>query len=639
VSTHFRPPTETAINRIHRFVEAQAERTPDACAVAYDGQSWTYRAFNRRANQFACHLQSLGVRPETVVGVCLDRSVGAVLSLLAVLKAGGAYLPLDPAYPAERLAYMLADARASLLVTEPDTWPHAAPPGCPTLSYQAWDAATPADDDDGPPVETAAPDADPLAYIIYTSGSTGRPKGVAVPHDPPCHLLRWHARALPLAAGARVLQFAPLSFDASFQEVFGTWAAGGTLVLLDECQRRDPRGLRRFLADERINRVYMTPVMLYQLAELSGLPLPDLTDFIAAGEQLRITPAVVRFFAQHPGARLHNQYGPTETTVITTSHTMTGPPENWPALPPIGRTLDHVKTWLLDDAGRPVPAGQPGELYFGGPCVSRGYLHDAELTRSRFLPDPDDPAARIYRSGDLAQQLPDGAWHYLGRADGQVKIRGFRVELGEIETVLAQHPAIEQAAVAASEPTARGDRELLAGYLLRASIPAPTASELRGWLNARLPDYFVPARLTALPSLPLTPSGKVDRRALATACCAEPATEKELPPAALPGTPAEIAIAGVWREVLNRSRIGLDDNFFEAGGNSIAAARAHAQICDALHVDFPITTFFQHPTIRALAVRVSGEASGGLKLSDAQERARRQRQSFVRPPARPVIKR
>ncbi len=628
------PEPAASAGRIHIFFEKQAKRTPDAEALRYAGAALTYRQLDEGADRLAAQLRALGAGPEVIVGVCLERSPAAIISLLGALKAGAAYLPLDPAYPAERLAYMLADSRAPLLITEPAIQPQAPPAGCRILSFTALDQAPP------PPEQTPLvddPASDPLAYVIYTSGSTGRPKGVAVPHAPPCNLLRWHERALPLAPGGRVLQFAPLSFDASFQEVFATFAAGGTLVLIDEDVRRDPRALRRFLAEERINRVYLTPVMLYQLAEQPGPKLPLLRDVIAAGEQLRLTPAVIRFFKDDAPAALHNQYGPTETTVISTSYTFTGPPETWPMLPPIGHTLDGVKALLLDENGQPVAPGQPGQLYFGGKCVSRGYLHDPALTASRFHPDPDEPGARIYRSGDLAQQLPDGAWHFLGRADDQVKIRGFRIELGEVESVLARHPAIQQAAVAASEPLGGGERELLAGYLLRPGVVPPTAAELRDWLGERLPDYFVPARLTKLPLLPLTPSGKVDRRAVVAACReAADAEQAGLPAGAPPTTPAEIEIAAIWREVLGRARIGVEDNFFEAGGNSIIAARAHLRICEKLGVEFPITVIFQKPTIRALAAHLSApkESAPSGQAAEMRERAKRQQQAFARPAAR-----
>ena len=634
-----RTAAESPFRRIHQFVEAQAARTPDAVALLHGVGRVSYRDLDHRANRLAAHLRRVGVGPEVIVSICLERSVAAIISVLGVLKAGGAYLPLDPAYPADRLAYMLANSRSTLLITEAEVWGDRPRPE-QMLSFRAFEAEHAGLPDAGgwPSSEELSAD-DPLAYVIYTSGSTGKPKGVAVPHVPACHLIRWHAAHMPLAAGARVLQLAPLSFDVSFQEIFATLADGGTLVLLDEALRKDPQGLRRFLAEQRVNRLFLTPVLLYRLAELDGPALPDLREVTAAGEQLRVTPAVARFFTDHPGATLRNQYGPTETTVITHSHTLTGPPDGWPLLPPLGHTIEGVVPWLLDAERRPVPAGQPGELYFGGRSVSRGYLHDPERTAAAFLPDPADPGARIYRSGDLAQRNPDGTWQFLGRADDQVKVRGFRIELGEIEAVLARHPAVEGAAVAASEPTATGDRELLAGYLLRAGHEGVTPTEVRGWLRGQLPDYFVPARLAALGRFPTTPSGKLDRRALVAAVREESARERELPPASRPRPGLETLVAQVWRETLGRGSVAADDNFFDAGGNSISAVRTHALVCQAVESDFPITVFFQRPTIRALAAFLAERnqpapaSSTAAKPTDAQLRAQRQQAAFARRPA------
>ena len=630
---------ESPFRRIHHFIEATVARTPEACALIHGNERLTYRELDARANRLARHLQEIGVGPEVIVAVCLERSVAAVVSILAVLKAGGAYLPLDPAYPGERLAYMLENSRASLLITEPEIWQCRAAPGR-TLFFRQFEAEQGETVDGTPPAAGPPPPGDdPLAYVIYTSGSTGRPKGVAVANVSTCHLIRWHAANMPMPPGARVLQNAPLSFDVSVQELFATFADGGTLVLIDEALRRDPPALRGFLAEQRIARLFLTPVLLYRLAELAGPPLPDLRDVIAAGEQLRITPAVVRFFSQDTPAALHNQYGPTETTVITHSHRLTGAPETWPLLPPLGPAIDGVVPLLLDPARQPVPAGQPGELYFGGRTVSRGYLHDPERTNAAFLPDPADSAARIYRSGDLAQQNPDGTWQFLGRADDQVKVRGFRIELGEIEAVLARHPAIEQAAVAASEPTASGDRELVAGYLLRPSTAPPTSTEIRGWLRGQLPDYFVPARLVVLDRLPTTPSGKLDRRALVAACQTEWARATELPPAARPATPLEHTVAQAWQQVLGRGSVGVEDNFFDAGGNSISALRVHALICETLGTDFPVTVFFQRPTVRTLAAHLAtGPKTAATQQTTAQDRARRQQQAFVKPPPRTLAR-
>ena len=620
---------ESSFERIHHFVEAQTARTPGACALLHGEVRVSYGELDGKANRLARHLQTLGVGPEVIVSICLERSVGTIVGVLAVLKAGGAYLPLDPAYPDDRLAYMLENSRSALLITEVEVWRNR-PTSARIFSLRDFEAeAEEGADTLSAPEETRAEN--PLAYVIYTSGSTGRPKGVAVPHLPACHLIRWHAGNMPVNAGMRVLQLAPLSFDVSFQEIFATLAEGGTLVLINEAMRRDPQGLRRWLAEQHVNRLFLTPVLLYRLAELSGPPLPDLHDVTAAGEQLRITPAVVRFFTEHPGATLRNQYGPTETTVITHSHTLTGTPQTWPLLPPLGRTIEGVVPLLLDAERRPVPIGGSGELYFGGRSVSRGYLHDPERTVAAFLPDPANPGARIYRSGDLAQQNTDGTWQFLGRADDQVKVRGFRIELGEIEAVLARHPAVEQAAVGASEPTVTGDRELLAGYLVRPSANVPSATEIRGWLRAQLPDYFVPARLAVLEKFPVTPSGKLDRRALVLAVREESGRERELPVANRPRSGAESVIAKAWEQVLGRGGIGAEDNFFDAGGNSISAVRVHGMICEGLATDFSITVFFQRPTIRALASFLADRNQlGAPKATDVQERARRQREAMNR---------
>lgn len=611
---------------IHRLFEAQAARTPEVCAVTCGEHGLTYRHLNRRANAFARCLRDLGVGPDVPVGVCVGRSIETVVAVLGVLKAGGAYVPLAPEYPAERLAFMLENSGASVLVADPTSWTQETPAGVQVVSLPKF----PLDDsgeEDNLADETPGT-ADRLAYIIYTSGSTGRPKGVAMGHGPLLNLLRWQARTLPLAVGTRVLQFAPLSFDVSFQEMFSTLGAGGTLALVAEEQRRDPRGLLRFLVEEDIQRVFLPPVMLHQLAEQivhSDFVPTSLREVIVAGEALRITPAVARFFAGLSGCALHNHYGPTETHVAT-AHSLTGAPDQWPALPPIGGPIDGVQIRVLDEGGRPVPAGEPGALFLGGECLAHGYLYDPELTAARFV---ELDGARFYKTGDLVQRGPDGVLQFLGRADDQVKIRGFRVELGEVEAVLSRHPAVKETAVGtAPDSTGGGTGQELVGYFVpRAGVAVPAAADLRRWLLDRMPDYMVPTHFAALAALPLTPSGKVDRRALPR----YEATRAEAKPtvAAPPVTPLEKIIARLWEETLAIKNPGVRDNFFEVGGNSLHAVKVHTQLSQVLQREFPVTALFEHPTIATLARYLNPEtpvpAAPAANL--IQDRARRQQQA------------
>ena len=615
-SLPFSTSCDDAAGGVHRLVEAQTARTPDAPAVVGAGAGLTYRELDRRANALARLLRGAGVGPDVPVGVCLERSATAVVAVLAVFKAGGAYVPLAPEYPAERLTFMLADSRAPVLVADPAAWTQPVPAGVTLLPPPASDAVA-------DPLPDATDDPRHLAYVIYTSGSTGRPKGVAMEHGPLLNLLQWQTRALPLAAGTRVLQFAPLSFDVSFQEIFSTLAAGGTLVLVPEEVRRDPRGLLRLLTQENVGRVFLPPVMLHQLAEqiVHGDFVPTgLREVITAGEALRITPAVTRFFSLLPGCTLHNHYGPTETHVAT-AHVLTGPPDAWPALPPVGQPIDGVEIRLLDDAGQPVPDGEPGALFLGGACLARGYLHRPDLTAARFV---ELDGTRFYATGDLARRGPDGTLHFLGRADDQVKIRGFRVELGEVEAILSQHPAVRETAVGVRVDPVGGDNQELVGYVVpRPGVAAPAAAELRRWLFDRLPHYLVPTHFATLPALPLTPSGKVDRRALPRyeAARAEARSTDAIPPA----TALEKIIARLWEETLAIKNPGARDNFFEVGGDSIRAVRVHTRLAQALQREFPITALFEHPTIAALARYLSpDEPPPAAAVNPIQERARRQ---------------
>jgi amino acid adenylation domain-containing protein/non-ribosomal peptide synthase protein (TIGR01720 family) len=593
---------------VHHLAADQAERTPDVPAVIYADytpgapprlEQLSYDQLNRRANRLAHHLRALGVGPDTPVAVCLPRSCDLAVAVLGVLKAGGAYLPLDPAYPAERLSLMLHDAHAPLVVTRVQL---AAQLPIADDRLVCLDQIELSAADDAPDVAVTP---DNLAYVIYTSGSTGRPKGVAMPHRPLVNLLAWQRQETPLAVGARTLQFAPLSFDVSFQELFATWSAGGTLVMLSEEARRDMPALLRLLREMRIERLFLPFVALQQLAGAvaEGLAPPaQLREIITAGEQLQITSPIASLLGSLPGCRLHNQYGPSESHVVT-AHTLGDDPDAWPLLPPIGRPIANARMQLLDRQLRPAPVGVPGELHIGGVALARGYLDQPALTAERFIPDPwsDQPGARLYRTGDLARYLPDGQIEFLGRIDQQVKVRGFRIEPGEVEHALLQHPAVREAIVMARQITP-GDTRLVA-YLTPAATDDATllslsAQELQRFLGARLPDYMTPSSFVMLERMPLTPSGKLNRAALLDNDQTRPQIDA---PFVAPRTPVEETLAGIWSQILGVERIGVHDNFFALGGHSLLATQVQSRIRAEYQADLPLRELFAAPTIAELA--------------------------------------
>lgn len=425
---------------VHDAVARVAAEQPTAIALRHGGATLSYFDLDARAAALAHQLQGLGVGPDTVVGVRLERSMDLIVAILGVLRAGGAYAPLDPAYPQDRLTFMLADSGARALVTSSRLAPA---DGVPAICLDAQPLQP------GPAPAPSGVTLDHLAYVIYTSGSTGRPKGVAMPHRALSNLMAWQTSVSPVGAGQATLQFTSASFDVSFQEIFATLVTGGTLVLIDEMTRRDPRAMLALMREQRVARVFLPFVALQQLALVGATdaPVPSLVEIITAGEQLKTTPALVTWLTRHPQCRLHNHYGPAETHVVT-AHTLTGPPDTWPALPPIGAALPGVDVLLLDADRQPVAPGEPGEIYLGGTCLARGYLHRPELTSERFVTvTREGRATRLYRTGDRGRALAGGGFEFLGRADEQVKIRGFRVEPGEVETLLLQHPGVRQAAV------------------------------------------------------------------------------------------------------------------------------------------------------------------------------------------------
>ncbi len=599
---------------VHHLVEAQVERTPDAVAVVCDGQEVTYRELNRQANCLAHHLRTLGVGAETLVAICLERSLDMVVGLLGILKAGGAYVPLDPGYPKERLTFMLEDSQASVLLTQARLQAGLLVNRAQVVCLDT-DWAGIAQQSQENPANGAA--AENLAYVIYTSGSTGLPKGVAMSHRPLVNLLWWHVSNSSIAKGGRTLQYAPFSFDVSFQELFTTWCTGGTLVLATEEVRRDPRQLVRLLAEEQVTRVFLPPTALETVAEALADPsllVPPLREVITAGEQLRITRNVVALFTRLGNARLHNHYGPTESHVAT-QLCLAGPPDGWPVLPPIGRPIANTQMYILDVHRLPVPFGIPGELYIGGAGLARGYVNRPALTAERFIPNPfgDKPGARLYKSGDVARYLPDGTIEFLGRVDFQVKIRGFRVELGEIEIVLGQHPAVRQCVVLAGKDGSGRNR--LVAYVVPDPGTAPTISNLRAFLQQKVPEYMVPSAFVLLASMPLTPNGKVDRNALPPPDSRRPDLDNCYVP---PRNLTEEKLADIWCQILGLRQVGINDNFFDLGGHSLLGLQVIARLQEAFQIDLPVRSLFESPTITGLAARIDAALGGEVSTGQGE---------------------
>jgi amino acid adenylation domain-containing protein len=582
---------------VHQLFEEQAERTPEAIALIFENKKLTYRQLNQSADQLSRRLQALNVGPDVPVGLCLDRSPEMVVGVLAILKAGGAYVPLDPTYPRERLQLMLENARAPVFLTRQSLSSIFKLPiaNC-QLVYVDDSSRASLFPHHLTPIRSRPTD---LAYVIHTSGSTGTPKGVAMPHRPLVNLIAWQLGKSKLPAGAKTLQFSSLSFDVSFQEMFSTWCAGGTLVLIGDELRRDPFALLRFITEQKIERLFLPFVGLQQLAEAyrEKESAPScLREVITAGEQLQITPAIARLFERLPDCTLHNQYGPTESHVVT-EFTLSGPPDGWPGLPPIGRPIANTQIHLLDLEHRPVAVGEEGELHIGGDCLARGYLHRPDLTAERFIPNPfsTEPGARLYKTGDRARWMPDGNVEFLGRLDHQVKIRGYRIELNEVEVALGQHPSVRECAAAVREDKP-GERSLVAYVVGRKGADA-SERELRLFLQQRLPDYMLPSAFVFLDKLPLTPTGKVNRRALpapkSLRCCDDPGLT--------PRTPIEKSLAEIWCSVLGLERVGIQHNFFDVGGHSLLAVQIVKRIEVTFKKQLSVATIFQSPTIEKLA--------------------------------------
>ncbi|APZ21308.1 non-ribosomal peptide synthetase [Burkholderia pseudomallei] len=621
---------------LHRLFEAQAARHPDTIALIADGEPVGYAELNRRANRLARHLSARGLQPDQRVAICIDRGIDMVVAMLAVLKAGGAYVPLDPAYPSERLDYLLRDCAPVALLTHARLGASMQTrlvlalarlnTGCALIDLESDAGAWRHERDDDPPPSGLTPRH--LAYVIYTSGSTGQPKGVMVEHRSVCNLVAWHAGAFDVGTGCRSASVAGVAFDATTWEVWAALCNGGCLSLAPGDAASDPQALLRWWRAQELDVGFLvTP--LAELAYATGQSNAGMRTLLIGGDRLSRWPD-----SMPPGQMLVNNYGPTEATVVATS----GRLQPGEATPPIGRPIANTRVYVLDAWLRPAPIGVAGELYIGGVQVARGYLNRPELTRERFIDDPFVAGGRLYKTGDLARWRTDGSLEYLGRNDFQVKIRGFRIELGEIEAQLAKVAGVREVVVLVRDSAADTDqnadlnasatansseKRLVAYYTGDADVVA-----LRAQAAQHLPSYMVPSAYVRLDAWPLTPNGKLDRRALpAPADDAYARAEYEAPRGA-----KEEALAAIWRELLHVERVSRHDNFFELGGHSLLAVQLVSRLRQALSVEVALSTVFDAPVLSALASRLDDNTAavlppiplaprdGRIALSLAQQR-------------------
>ena len=571
---------------IHEGFQAQAARAPGAVAAEYEDESLSYADLDRRANQVARRLRALGVGPEVLAGVCMVTGLGRLAALLGVWKAGGGYVPLDPALPAERLAFMIADTGMRVVLTDDQS--RASIPDTAGVTVVSLDTERDQLRElSGDNVEDAGVTPGNVAYVIYTSGSTGQPKGVVVEHGQAIHFLHGMARHWRIGPGSAVLGFAAFTFDVSVMDMFMPLLGGAKIVLAAPETLHSPPRLAALMRDARVTFACLPPAVLNLL---TGEHFPELRTLLSAGEELssELLKAWLR-----DGLEIYNGYGPTEASIGSTF--MKLEPDT-PLPPPIGRPKPNYRAYVLDPHLNPVPAGVTGELHIGGPGVARGYLNQPELTRERFIPDPFRPApgARLYKTGDLARRRPDGTLEFAGRIDNQVKIRGLRVELGEIETALVAHPDIAQAVVTVVR-TPAGIQQL-AGYLRPGNGAAVAAADIRQHLARTLPAYMIPDHLITLDELPLTAHGKIDKGALPPPQPASAAADR-VPPRTL----LETALVDLYTLVLGDERVGATDSFFDVGGNSLQAMQLITQLRTSLAVDLDITAVFLTPAPRQLA--------------------------------------
>ncbi|MEH2247202.1 amino acid adenylation domain-containing protein [Nostoc sp.] len=579
---------------IHQMFEMQVERSPQAIAVVCENTELTYRQLNQRANQLAHHLRALGVGPEVLVGICLERSLEMIVGLLGILKAGGAYVPLDPAYPSERLGFILEDTQTPILLTQEkfvkNLPPHQAQVICLDSNWQGNIRNT----QENPVSETTA---DNLIYVIYTSGSTGQPKGVMIPHRGICNQLYWKQTTFGLTQADKVLLTISFSFDPSVWQIFWPLCFGGQLFMARPGGHQDSAYLVRVITEQQITVLALVPSILRVLLEEKGIENCRFLRHIICGGEALPSELIERFFAQlNLDNVLYNCYGPTEASIDTTFWTCQRD-TNY-AIAPIGRPITNAEIHILDENLQPVPVGESGELHIGGIGLARGYLNRPELTRDKFIFDPfsSETEAHLYKTGDLGRYLSDGNIEFLGRIDHQVKIRGFRIELGEIEAILSQHPALTQTLVIAREDVT-DDKQLVA-YVVASPEQIPSQVELRHFLQGQLPEYMVPGFFVFLDTLPLNANGKIDRRALPAPDTFTLRLSTNFVP---PQNSTEEVLATIWAKVLRLKQVGIHDNFFELGGHSLLATQVMSRVRQAFRIEIPLQLLFENPTIATLA--------------------------------------
>ncbi|MFN6559095.1 MAG: amino acid adenylation domain-containing protein [Nostoc sp. ChiSLP01] len=603
---------------IHQLFEAQVEKTPDAIAVVFENQQLTYQELNNQANQLAHYLRSLGVKPEVLVGICLERSLEMIVGLLGILKAGGAYIPLDPAYPQERLVFMLSDSQVKVILTQKELIAglpkHQAHIVCLDTDKSLTLAAS-----ENNPVSGVKPDN--LAYVIYTSGSTGQPKGVMISHQAICNHMVWMQTEFPLTEKDKVLQKTPFSFDASIWEFYAPLLVGAQLIIAKPEGHQDSAYLVKLITNLKITTVQVVPSLLrIFLEEVKSQRCNFFKRVFCGGEVLPID-IQERFFA-NLNADLYNLYGPTEACIDATFWAC----KRQSDLPivPIGRPINNMQVYLLDSKGKPVPIGVPAELHIGGDGLARGYFNRPDLTALKFVPNPfsNNPGDRLYKTGDLASYTPNGEIKYLDRIDNQVKVRGFRIELGEIEALLSQHSAVQASVVVVREDEP-GNKSLVA-YVVFQAEQSLTITELRRFLEEKLPKYMVPSVFVLLEKLPLLPNGKVDRRALPIPETLRPALEVAY---VAPQTEMEQTIAAVWQEVLHLEKVGVNDNFFDIGGHSLLIVQVNNKLQEILNRNLSIVEMFQNSTINSLARHLNQKPENQTLFKPIRDRANKQIQA------------